>query len=95
MEHTDNTHKLSPAVLRALYRHVWYHNLKIPLFYGLLCGAGYVAWTTSSVWVEWLMYGAMGYLWMSIVTFMHDCTHGVLLRRAGGTGRSGGSPSSH
>jgi len=80
MEHTDNTHKLSPAVLRALYRHVWYHNLKIPLFYGLLCGAGYVAWTTSSVWVEWLMYGAMGYLWMSIVTFMHDCTHGVLFK---------------
>ena len=80
MEHTDNTHKLSPAVLRALYRHVSYHNLKIPLFYGLLCGAGYVAWTTSSVWVEWLMYGAMGYLWMSIVTFMHDCTHGVLFK---------------
>ena len=26
------------------------------------------------------MYMSMGYLWMSIVTFMHDCTHGVLFR---------------
>jgi fatty acid desaturase len=26
------------------------------------------------------MYGLMGYLWMSIVTFMHDCTHSVLFK---------------
>jgi len=80
MEHDDNPPKLSPAALRPLYRHVWYYNLKIPLFYGLLGSAGYVAWTTSQVWVERLMYVVMGYLWMSIVTFMHDCTHGVLFK---------------
>ena len=28
------------------------------------------------------MYGCMGYLWMGIVTFMHDCTHGVLFKAA-------------
>jgi fatty acid desaturase len=67
-------------VLRALSRRVWYPNLKIPLFYGLLLGSGYAAWTTSSGWVEGLMYGVMGYLWMGIVTFMHDCTHGVLFK---------------
>jgi len=27
MGQTDNAHKLSPAALRALYRHVWYQNL--------------------------------------------------------------------
>jgi fatty acid desaturase len=26
------------------------------------------------------MYGMIGYLWMSIVTFMHDCTHSVLFK---------------
>ena len=66
--------------LQELYRQTWYPNLKIPLFYGMLIGCGYVSWTTSSVWVEWLMYGIIGYLWMSIVTFMHDCTHNVLFK---------------
>ncbi len=80
MDHTATTDKLSPAVLQGLYRHGGYHNLKIPLFYGLLLGSGYVAWTTSNPWLAGLTYGVMGYLWMSIVTFMHDCAHGVLFK---------------
>jgi fatty acid desaturase len=80
MEHAETVHTVSPALLRELYRHKWYYNLKIPLFYGMLIGFGYIAWNTSRVWVEWLMYGLIGYLWMSIVTFMHDCTHSVLFK---------------
>jgi fatty acid desaturase len=80
MEQARTTHGVSAVLLKELYRHTWYHNLKIPLFYGMLIGSGYVAWNTPSVWVRWFMYGSMGYLWMSIVTFMHDCTHGVLFK---------------
>jgi fatty acid desaturase len=80
MEQQDRTQRISPTLLHALYRHTWYYNLKIPLCYTLLITAGYVAWTTSIPWVQWLMYGGMGYMWMSIVTFMHDCTHSVLFK---------------
>lgn len=80
MSQADTPHRISPALLQVLYRHTWYHNLKIPLFYALLVSAGYIAWNTASGWVEWLMYGGIGYLWMSIVTFMHDCTHNILFK---------------
>jgi fatty acid desaturase len=81
MSQVETARKIPPALLRELYQHRWRHNLKIPLFYGLLLAAGYLAWTTSSVWFQWVMYGCMGYLWMSIVTFMHDCTHETLFKR--------------
>jgi len=80
MGQVRKAHDISAVLLKELYRHTWYHNLKIPLFYGMLIGSGYAAWNTPSVWMKWLMYGMMGYLWMSIVTFMHDCTHGVLFK---------------
>jgi fatty acid desaturase len=80
MSRTEKVGKISPVLLKEVYQHTWYHNLKIPLFYGLLLTAGYVAWTTTSASVRGLMYGGMGYLWMSIVTFMHDCTHSVLFK---------------
>ena len=80
MNQLENPHKVPPTVLQALYRHTWYYNLKIPLFYGMLIGCGYVAWHTRSEWIQWFMYGGIGYLWMSIVTFMHDCTHSVLFK---------------
>jgi fatty acid desaturase len=73
--------KVPSALLRDLYQHTWYHNLKIPLFYGMICAAGYLAWNSPSETVDWLMYGLVGYLWMSIVTFMHDCTHQVLFEK--------------
>jgi fatty acid desaturase len=69
---------LPPALLQELYQHSWRSNLKIPLFYLLLVAAGYWAWTTSSPWLRWTMYGCMGYLWMSVVTLMHDGTHDIL-----------------
>lgn len=80
MPHTEQGYQVAPSILRELYRHTWYHNLKIPLFYGLLLGCGYVAWQTANELIRWLMYGSMGYLWMGIVTFMHDCTHNVLFK---------------
>jgi fatty acid desaturase len=80
MSQAEQVHKIPSALLKELYRHTWRHNLKIPLFYTLLITAGYLAWTTTVPWVRWLMYIGMGYLWMSIVTFMHDCTHNVLFQ---------------
>jgi beta-carotene hydroxylase len=80
MNQAGSAANVTPAVLRELYRASWQYHLKIPLFYLLLIAAGYEAWTTSSAWLQWAMYGCMGYLWMGIVTFMHDCTHGVLFK---------------
>ena len=54
---------------------------KIPLFLGLMVAAGWVAWTTTSSVVLWTAYVALGYLWMGIVTFMHDGTHDTLFAR--------------
>ena len=55
---------------------------KIPLFVGLMVAAGWLAWTTTSSALLWVAYLALGYLWMSIVTFMHDGTHHTLFRRS-------------
>jgi fatty acid desaturase len=69
---------LPPAALQELYRRSWQAHLKIPLFYLLLVAAGYWAWTTPSPWLQWALYVGMGYLWMSVVTLMHDGTHDIL-----------------
>ena len=74
----EEAHRISRTLLKELHRQSPWQNLKIPLVYALLIAAGYLAWTTPSPWLRWLMYGCMGYLWMSVVTFMHDCVHGVL-----------------
>jgi len=55
--------------------------LKIPLFAGLMLALSLVAWNTSSQLVLWSAYVGLGYLWMSMVTFMHDATHNTLFRR--------------
>ncbi len=54
---------------------------KIPLFSGLMVALGLVAWNTESQLVLWSAYIALGYLWMSMVTFMHDATHSTLFKR--------------
>ncbi len=54
---------------------------KLVLFFGLLAAATAIAWTSRSVAIDWLAYIAAGYLWMSIVTFMHEAVHGTLFRR--------------
>lgn len=52
--------------------------IKLPLFVALMVACGWLAWTTESTALRWVAYGALGYLWMSIVTFMHDATHNAL-----------------
>ncbi len=82
MHHDAGRRSISPSELRQLYRHDWRHNLvKIPLFYALLVGTGAIAWHAESAWLEWSAYVFMGYVWMGILTFMHDATHSVLFRR--------------
>lgn len=41
----------------------------------------WLAFTTPSLLVEWASYVALGYLWMSIVTFMHEALHNTLFVR--------------
>jgi fatty acid desaturase len=53
---------------------------KIPLFIGLMVAFTWVAWTTQSNWVLWAAYISLGYMWMGMVTFMHDATHLTLFR---------------
>jgi len=53
---------------------------KIPLFMGIMAFLTWVAWTTDSGIGRWLAYIGIGYLWMSMVTFMHDGTHNTLFR---------------
>src|SRR5688572_24522587 len=38
----------------------------------------WIAWNVRSPWIDWPLYVALGYLWMSVVTFMHDATHDSL-----------------
>ncbi|HHH44304.1 MAG TPA: fatty acid desaturase [Gammaproteobacteria bacterium] len=53
---------------------------RIPLFMGLMAFLTWVAWTTDSGISRWGAYIGIGYLWMSMVTFMHDGTHNTLFR---------------
>ncbi|MET0281401.1 MAG: fatty acid desaturase [Steroidobacteraceae bacterium] len=53
---------------------------KIPLFIGLMAGLTWIAWNTESTPLLCLLYLAIGYLWMGMVTFMHDALHGTLFR---------------
>jgi fatty acid desaturase len=70
--------RISTERLKSLHRRSWAPNLKILACYALLGSAGHLAWTTSSAPFRGVLFVAMGYLWMSIVTFMHDCTHNSL-----------------
>jgi fatty acid desaturase len=72
--------KLPAALLRELYRQDWRPNLEILLVFGLLGATFWLAWTTPSTPLRLALYGGIGYLWMSVVTFMHDASHGVLFR---------------
>jgi fatty acid desaturase len=54
--------------------------LKIPLFTGLMVAFTLLAWNTESQVVLWSAYVVLGYLWMGMVTFMHDATHYTLFR---------------
>ena len=72
--------RLSALELKPLYQHRALPNLKIPLFYVLWIGFGYLAWNSENLWLDILCYFAMGYMQMGVVTFMHDATHSVLFK---------------
>jgi fatty acid desaturase len=55
--------------------------IKIPLFSGMMVVISLLAWNTGSQLLLWSCYIALGYLWMSMVTFMHDATHSTLFKR--------------
>lgn len=54
---------------------------KFILFATLMALLTSLAWRSSSPYVDWPTYIALGYLWMSVVTFMHDATHDSLFPR--------------
>jgi len=54
--------------------------IKMPLFFGGMVLLTWLAWITDSNLIKWSAYVALGYLWMGIVTFMHDATHNVLFK---------------
>jgi len=53
---------------------------KIPLFIGIMVFLTWVAWTTGSSLIKWVAYLGLGYMWMGMVTFMHDGTHNTLFK---------------
>lgn len=55
--------------------------VKMPLFFGAMVLLTWLAWTTESSLLKWSAYLGLGYLWMSIVTFMHDATHNTLFEK--------------
>lgn len=67
--------------VRPLYQRQLLPFLKIPLVWGLWAALSYVAWTSTETWLSVICYFALGYLLMSIATFVHECTHNVLFAR--------------
>jgi fatty acid desaturase len=53
---------------------------KIPLFVGLMVAGTWVAWNSFNPWVLVPTYIFLGYMWMGLVTFMHDALHYTLFR---------------
>jgi len=53
---------------------------KIPLFMGIMVFLTWLAWTTDSSLIKWVAYLGLGYMWMGMVTFMHDGTHNTLFK---------------
>jgi fatty acid desaturase len=70
---------LTRAQVKRLTTKRTFPNLyKIPFILALFAGFNWLAWTTDMTAVRWLSYLAIGYLWMSLVTFMHDGGHDTL-----------------
>ena len=54
--------------------------VKIPLFVGIMVWLNWLAWVTDVTVVRWAAYVGIGYMWMAMVTFMHDAGHFTLFR---------------
>ena len=75
-------HAIPRAELQALMEFRNGHTIaKIGLFTAIILALGWLAWNTEG-WIEVAAYVAMGYMWMGVVTFMHEATHGTLFPRA-------------
>jgi fatty acid desaturase len=71
--------KISREDLKRLRKLRIFPNLfKIPLFVSIMGLLTWLAWTTESGLIRWTAYIGLGYLWMGMVTFMHDATHNTL-----------------
>jgi len=53
---------------------------KIPLFVAIMVFLNWAAWTTDATLVKWVAYVGIGYMWMAMVTFMHDAGHSTLFK---------------
>ena len=72
---------LTREQVKRLTTHKLFPNLtKIPLFIGMMVYLNWLAWTTDATIIKWSAYVGIGYLWMSLVTFMHDGAHGTLFK---------------
>lgn len=73
--------QLPRAELDRLRRPRPFYNLtKIPLFAALMVLLTWMAWEAHSPWALVPLYIAIGYLWMGMVTFMHDALHHTLFQ---------------
>src|SRR5690348_2111143 len=52
--------------------------IKIPVFLGIMVALGLLAWNADSKLLLWAAYLGLGYMWMGMVTFMHDALHYTL-----------------
>lgn len=74
--------RLSREELQELMRlRPWLSLAKFTWFFSLMGLLTWLAWRSESLYVDWPIYVALGYLWMSVVTFMHDATHDSLFPR--------------
>jgi len=81
MHATSNDKPLSREDVKRLRAFRTLPNLtKIPLFIGIMVFLTWFAWTTGSGIGRWAAYIGLGYLWMGMVTFMHDGTHNTLFK---------------
>lgn len=59
---------------------IWPNLTKLPLFVALMVALSVVAWHAQNWPLRWTAYFGIGYLWMGMVTFMHDALHHTLFR---------------
>ncbi len=65
-------------LMRLMQFRPWHTHAKIAFFVAIMVALGAIAWTTPVTEVKWAAYVGLGYMQMSMVTFMHDATHNIL-----------------
>lgn len=77
---SETTARLSREQLQSL---IYYRNgytlAKLALFVAIMAALSWLSWRAEgNPWIEWACYLGLGYMWMSLVTFMHEATHYTL-----------------